>query len=475
MHDDVKDYAEITATIVAEAIGPLLRRIEELESRSPVNGRDGHSVTVADVAPLISAEVSKSVMSAVASIPPAQDGKSVDMDALGAMIAQHVAGQVPGAVADAVASLPAPKDGKDGKDADPAFIASLVDDKVSAAADALPKPVDGKSVTADDVAPLISSEVAKAVAAIPAPKDGVDGKSVDAGEVDKIVARHVGDAVAALPVPKDGKDADPVMVEALVNDRVSKAIAALPAPKDGVDGAPGEMGAVGLQGDVGPKGETGDSGPTGPRGEKGQPGSDGASVDDLIPHIQAIVARAVSEIEPPKGEKGETGIQGERGEKGDPGKDGADVTDAVIDRGGNLLVMLSNGQTKNVGPVIGRDGRDGINGEQGPTGTPGRDGAVIDDFDLVEDDDGIALRLVHGETVKDIYLPIPLDRGVWKEGQPYRKGAGVTWAGSFWLAQEDTNDKPGTNKSWRLVVKKGRDGREVVAVTPPAEKTVKLQ
>jgi hypothetical protein len=54
-----------------------------------------------------------------------------------------------------------------------------------------------------------------------------------------------------------------------------------------------------------------------------------------------------------------------------------------------------------------------------------------------------------------------IDRGVFKDGTEYDKGDGVTWGGSFWIAQRDTQSKPDAgNGDWRLAVKKGRDGKD---------------
>jgi hypothetical protein len=63
--------------------------------------------------------------------------------------------------------------------------------------------------------------------------------------------------------------------------------------------------------------------------------------------------------------------------------------------------------------------------------------------------------------VRQYRLPIVRDLGVWREGT-YRKGDGVTWGGSFWIAQDETTDKPDGpgGKGWRLAVKKGRDGKD---------------
>jgi integrin beta 3 len=119
--------------------------------------------------------------------------------------------------------------------------------------------------------------------------------------------------------------------------------------------------------------------------------------------------------------------------------------------------------------VVGKDGADGTNGATGPAGkdghdgTDGKDGADglgFDDIDVVEDERGVTLRFQRGAAVKEFPLPVVVDRGVWTD-HAYRKGAGVTWAGSFWIAQRDTSAKPDTADSgWRLAVKRGRDGKD---------------
>lgn len=51
------------------------------------------------------------------------------------------------------------------------------------------------------------------------------------------------------------------------------------------------------------------------------------------------------------------------------------------------------------------------------------------------------------------------DKGVWKDG-PYPRGSCVTFGGSYWLAKQDTTSKPGTDSTWRLVAKRGADGKD---------------
>jgi hypothetical protein len=97
-----------------------------------------------------------------------------------------------------------------------------------------------------------------------------------------------------------------------------------------------------------------------------------------------------------------------------------------------------------------------------PEGKPGVDGVGFDDLSAEYDGERtITLRFERGETVKtfSFEMPVVLDRGVYKAGEEYRAGDGVTWAGSFWIAQETTSEKPDSGKGWRLAVKRGRDAK----------------
>ena len=98
----------------------------------------------------------------------------------------------------------------------------------------------------------------------------------------------------------------------------------------------------------GEKGETGDAGPQGLRGADGEKG------------------------EP--GERGERGDKGEPGEKGEKGDQGIGVKEPMIDRDGNLILVMSDGSAKNVGRVVGRDGKHGLDGKNGLDGKDGKQG-----------------------------------------------------------------------------------------------------
>lgn len=306
--------------------------------------------------------------------------------------------------------------------------AKMASDAAEAAVRALP-PVEAKEVDLTALRQIVSAEVA----ALPKPENGKDADPevirqtvADAmagivlperdAEADREVIRElVTEAVAALPTPKDGKDVDQAAVEATIVDEVRKAVAALPAPKDGHS----------------------------------------PSVEEYGPIIAETVQRAVAAIP--------------------AAKDGVNLAGALIDRDGNLILTLSNGQTCPLGRVVGKDGVDAdmvaLERRAGEMiaalpkprdGKDGVDGIGFDDMTCEIRDDGVFLVWDKGDLVKEARLPIPIDRGVFKEGQTYRQGDGVTWGGSFWIAQVETADKPDTGKGWRLAVKKGRDGKDAV-------------
>lgn len=231
---------------------------------------------------------------------------------------------------------------------------------------------------------------------------------------------------------------------------------------DGVDGSPGEQGLAGERGEPGPQGEKGDP------GRDGAPGADGRDADP--DQISAEVERQIAALVIPKGEKGDPGEPGPQGEQGVPGRDGAGLAGAMINRDGELVLTLSDGTTKEMGVIVGRDGEPGekgLDGKDGRDGADGKDGLSFADFlfDLEYDGErAVTMKWsdAAGKTVtRDIVLPAVIDRGVYKAGQSYERGDAVSFGGSIWIAQKDTAAKPGNGESsWRLAVKHGRDGRD---------------
>lgn len=184
---------------------------------------------------------------------------------------------------------------------------------------------------------------------------------------------------------------------------------------------------------------------------------------DLDARIKAAAVQAVANLPAPRdgvdGKDGKDGKPGERGEPGEKGADGVDGTGlagAIIDRDGNLIVTLTNGATKALGPVVGRDGS---------PGAAGRDGFGFDDLAFDYDGErGFTFRFQKGERVEErrFVLPVVLDRGVYRPDGAYAKGDAVSYGGSLWIAQTDTTDRPDSSADWRLSVKAGRNGKDGV-------------
>jgi integrin beta 3 len=156
------------------------------------------------------------------------------------------------------------------------------------------------------------------------------------------------------------------------------------------------------------------------------------------------------------------GPDGPPGPPGAPGRDGAGVVESFLDRAGHLLLTLSDGRTKDVGLVLGKDGTDGAAGTPGRDGLQGKDGVdgmTLDDAELAQDEAGWHLRLSAGGRTKRFQLQMPHDAGPWTAGSRYPVGAGVSWDGGYWIAKELTSDQPGSSDAWRLAVRRGKQGK----------------
>jgi hypothetical protein len=176
----------------------------------------------------------------------------------------------------------------------------------------------------------------------------------------------------------------------------------------------------------------------------------------LIKRIEQLEARPIAE----KGDRGEHGLPGEKGERGETG---VGVAGALIDRSGVLILTLSDGTQRDLGPVVGKDGSDGQNGADGLPGEPGKDGFSLDDFDVNAGEDGRTVILSFGQGEQrfetELKFPVPQYRDIFKAGNEYEPGDLVTWGGNLWHCNEKTTDKPDVGP-WTLAVKKGRDGKD---------------
>lgn len=194
--------------------------------------------------------------------------------------------------------------------------------------------------------------------------------------------------------------------------------------------------------------------------EKGEPGKDGEPGDKGLQGDAGAPG--------PKGDPGEKGEPGEsiKGEKGDPGKDGESVTveqmekvfearfaSWALDFERRAHGVMERAIDRMPKPADGKDGQDG------------KDGLDLRHLSLEQDSDGrtILLTLEDDDRKKHVHLtfPVVIDRGVYKEGSLYERGDGVTYGGSYWIAQKDVSEgKPGVSDDFRLAVKKGRDGKD---------------
>lgn len=204
------------------------------------------------------------------------------------------------------------------------------------------------------------------------------------------VGEAVATAVKALPPATPGKDAPPVDVEALVK----RVVELVPKPVDGAKGA------------------------------------DAPPVD-----VDAIVKRVV-ELVPPAA----------------AGKDGLGLAGAMIDRDGALQITLTNGETKSLGRVVGKDGADGIS---------------FDAFELeyLPESHEMAVKATVGARTKELRYPAGGIRpaGYWRDGTKAKAAEAWVHDGSTWIAARDTVSKPESKGAdWIIAARKGRDGETTV-------------
>lgn len=308
-------------------------------------------------------------------------------------------------------------------------------DLVTRAVEAIPRPQDGKSIAPADIEPMLR----EMVEALPPP---VDGKSVTVEEVQPLIDEAVSAAVGGLPVPQDGKSVDPAEVACLVAEAVAKHFEANPV-SNGADADPAEVAR-----------QVSEAVAALPAP---QDGKDGPSADE----VREMVAAAFAAIPVPQDGKSVT-VE--------------DVVAAITPR---LEDRIEAAISKAVLDVERR--------AQGvleraiaaiPAPKDGRDGFALEDLSIDDDGDGtITLRFARGELVREKQIRYPRgDRGVFREGEAYRKGDGATFGGSWWIAQkDDPTGVPGLSGDWRLAVKKGRDGKSVVKLPgKDAPTTVRL-
>ncbi|HIE8609145.1 TPA: phage portal protein [Klebsiella variicola subsp. variicola] len=336
-------------------------------------------------------------------------------------------------LASAVASLPAPK------------IPELPDigAMVSEAVAALPLPQDGKSVTPEDVRPLLQELVTAAVGEIPVPRDGKDYDPA-------VLKQAVDDAVAALPPAQDGKSVTPEGVRPLLQELVTAAVGEIPVPRDGKDYDPAVL-----------KQAVDDAVAALP------PAQDGKSVtpEDVRPLLQELVTAAVGEIPVPRdGKDYDPAVLKQAVDDAvaalPPAQDGRDALQLEIQP------FIDEGKSYTRGSYATHNG--GLwRAYEKTHGMRGWECIVdgVSDVDISMNGQRnfiVTVNRASGASEKKSFdIPTMVYRGVFKSGDEYLPGDTVTWGGSLWHCDEQTQDKPGEtgSKGWTLAAKRGRDGR----------------
>jgi hypothetical protein len=168
--------------------------------------------------------------------------------------------------------------------------------------------------------------------------------------------------------------------------------------------------------------------------------------DELATLVNMEVTAAVEAIPVPQ-----DGKDGVAGEKGEPGRDGIGLAGALIDRDGNLIVTLANGEAKSLGAVVGKDGQNG------------KDGVGFESLEVSFDGEAIVHEYKSADRTVTQRFPIQVMKhiGFWREGMSAKSGNTVTEDGSLWLCLKDTSERPGySSDAWTLAARKGRNGQD---------------
>ena len=312
---------------------------------------------------------------------------------------------------------------------------------------------DADEVDLDAVKGWVTDEVTSQIKSIPVPENGKDGVGIVSIKVDKdelLVQLSTDEVINTGRVIFPGADGKDVDMDELA-ELIKAEIETMPKPENGVDG-------IGIK-----------DAQVNENGEFVITFTNDEERKFLWPKAldAATVAKEAAALIPaPK--------------DGADGADGVGVAGAMIDRDGELIVTNTLGQPFKLGRVVGKDA-DPVDEnaivsmvskavEALPKPVDGLDGVGFENMDVLFDEETKEL-VISGEvadTAKQwkLFLPVLVDRGVYSEKHGrYLKGDGVTFSGSFWIAQKETDSRPGEgNTDWRLSVKKGRDAKDIVKI-----------
>jgi hypothetical protein len=335
-----------------------------------------------------------------------------------------------------ISAIPIPKDGidgKDGKDADPEYIKSVIAEEVSK----VPAAKDGKDADLSLVKAFIVEEVAK----IPAPKDGKDGESVDIDQVKKLVSDEIIGQTMFQESPLEH------LCKQIVKGQVAAALDGIPKPADGRDGSDGKDADLEIV-----KGFIQQEIKSIPI-----PKVESFTLEQVEKMVADAVAAAIANIPPAK--------------DGEDGKDALAIQILpAIDESKSYprgtFALHKNGTWRAYQKTVGMKGWECT-----------QVGVADTSIEMVDD------RTISSKTIlsngeiqeKTLKLKNTIYKGVVQEGATYEEGDFVTWGGSIWHCDEPTSERPREgHKSWTLAVKKGRDYREPVKSDFDPNKPVKM-
>lgn len=321
---------------------------------------------------------------------------------------------------------------------------------------------------AEFLAPVIAAAVAKAIAPLRGQIEERDQQIADlVKRMDELPAPIEPDleAIAALvilPEVKDGKDAEPVDLEALAKAAAefielpkvdlallaaeAAALVVMPEPIPGKDADPVDLQAVARSAaaliEV-PK-------PIEPDLEaiaklvvlpEPIPGKDADPVD-----LQALARSAAELIHVPEVKQPE---------------DGRDAID--------LEILPAIDETKQYARGTYASHRGGLwksyertNGLRGWECIVDGIDAVSVTQDAVREFSVTLVKSSGAEVVQKFALPIQVYKGVYHDDEEYEANDTVTWGGSQWCSTKAANaEKPGTGDGWILIVKAGRNGKDL--------------
>ena len=216
-------------------------------------------------------------------------------------------------------------------------------------------------------------------------RDGVDGK--DGRGVKSFEVNDEGDLIVTY------SDDETVDLGKVTGDKGADGTDGKDG-RDGIDGEQGPKGDKGDKGETGAAGQDGKDGEQGPKGDKGDTGAAGKDGVDGQDGKDGVDGRDGKQG--PKGDKGDTGAAGKDGVDGQDGKDGRGVKSFEVNDEGHLMVTYSDGETVDLGKVTG-DATDGKNGVDGHDGKDGENGRGIANLEVNEDGELIA-TYTDGET-----------------------------------------------------------------------------